>query len=178
MDKNDNIKDKKDSAKSNIDQNEIKQKLEENKEAKKNEVELLKTRVEECENKYKRALADYQNLEKRVSEERHEWIATASKQLILNLLPILDTLILTKKHISVQDEGLSLSLKQFLDTLKTEGVKKIEVLNKKFDPKLMQCIQTVEGEEDKVLEEVRPGYTLYGNILRVALVKVGKVSVK
>lgn len=138
------------------------------------EVEELKKRAEELDNKYKRALADYQNLEKRAREERNEWILRSNKDLLLHLLPVLDTLILAKKHIKVQDEGLDLSIRQFQDLLKREAVEKIEAVGKEFDPKLMQCVDTIEGEEGKILEEVCAGYMLHDQVLRVALVKVGK----
>lgn len=138
----------------------------------KKEVEELKQKVQELEEKYKRALADYQNLEKRVAEERKKWIRTASKELILRLLPVLDTLELGAKHI--QDEGLRLSVKQFLDVLKNEGVERIETKGRDFDPNTMECIDTVPGEENKIIQEIRAGFTLFGNVLRSVQVKVGK----
>ena len=79
----------------------------------------IEQKIEELDNKYKRALADYQNLEKRILEERRDWIKCSNKELILNLLPVLDTLIMVNNHI--KDEGLVLSLKQFWDILKKEG---------------------------------------------------------
>jgi molecular chaperone GrpE (heat shock protein) len=41
----------------------------------------------------------------------------------------------------------------------------------------MECITTEEGEENKVLEEIRAGFMLYDKVLRPAQVKVGKKSV-
>ena len=139
-------------------------------------IDELKKTIEELEDKYKRALADYQNLEKRVAEERKELIRRANKDLLLRFLPVLDTLMLAIKHIKTQDKGLSLSLKQFQDVLKGEGVEKIEVVGKQFDPNLMQCVETVTGEAGKVLDEIRPGYKLSNLLLRAALVKVGKTK--
>ncbi len=139
-----------------------------------NEEELteLKKRNEELEEQVKRVLADYQNLEKRAQGEREEIIQLANKQLLLHLLPALDTLMLTGKH--VQDEGLQLSVAQFQDALRQEGVEKIETVEKIFDPRLMECFETTEGEEGKVVEEIQTGYTLFGKVLRPARVKVGK----
>lgn len=136
------------------------------------EIEELKKKIEELDNKYKRALADYLNLEKRVEQEKRDWIIKANKQLILQLLPILDTLMLVKEH--VQDESLPLSIKQFLDILKSEGVQKIETIGQEFNPKTMQCVETVEGEEGKVMSEIRAGFLMQEEVLRVALVRVGK----
>jgi molecular chaperone GrpE len=124
------------------------------------------------ENQLKRALADYQNLEKRVSEEKSSWIKAANKALLLKLLPGLDSLILAEKH--TQDEGVKISIKHFLDILEQDGVKKIETEDKDFNPNFMEAVSTVVGEEGKVVEEVRSGYTLFDQVLRPAQVVVGK----
>lgn len=132
----------------------------------------LETRVGELENQVKRVLADYQNLEKRNREERVRWIETANKELILRLLPVLDTLSLASIH--SKDQGLSVSLQQFLNVLKDEGITKIETNGKQFDPITMECIATEPGEENKVLEELRAGFQQGDIIIRPAQVKVGK----
>lgn len=123
------------------------------------------------ENQLRRALADYQNLERRITEEKGAWIRLANKDLILKLLPVLDNLFLAQKHIS--DEGLSLSIKKFSDALSEEGVERIETDNKDFDPNTMECVSVVVGEENKVLEEVRPGFIMNETVLRPAQVLVG-----
>ena len=145
-----------------------------NKMSKKNEkqVEQDNKEFENLENQLKRALADYQNLEKRIGEEKNSWIKIANKNLLLKLLPGLDSLLLAEKH--TQDEGVKLSIKHFLDILENEGVKKIETVSKDFDPNLMEAIGTSNGEEGKVIEEVRTGYMLFDTILRPAQVIVGK----
>jgi len=130
--------------------------------------------LENLENQLKRALADYQNLEKRIAQEKSEWIKMANKDLILRLLPGLDSLILAKKH--TKDEGVIVSIKHFLDVLEAEGIKKIEAEGQEFDPKLMEVVTTKEGEDGKVVEELRAGYTLYGTVIRPAQVIVGKNS--
>src|SRR5690242_1421257 len=96
--------------------------------------------LQNVENQLKRALADYQNLEKRVAGEKSEWIRIANKDLLLRLLPGLDSLILAEKH--TKDDGVKLSIKHFLDILETEGVKKIETEGADFDPNLMEAVTT------------------------------------
>src|ERR1051326_5842694 len=66
------------------------------------ELEELHTKLEEAELKYRRALADYHNLQKRVSEEKQDWVRAANKELLLRLLPVLDTLEMAQKHINDQ----------------------------------------------------------------------------
>jgi molecular chaperone GrpE len=136
------------------------------------ELDELHHKLEDAESKYRRALADYHNLQKRVSEEKQDWVRSANKELLLRLLPVLDTLELAYKH--VNDQGLKVSINQFLDTLKAEGVTKIKTVGEEFDPHLMECVTTEEGEENKVLEELRAGYIMYDKVLRPAQVKVGK----
>lgn len=138
----------------------------------KEEIEKLHEKISSLEDQLKRVLADYQNLEKRAHREKHEWVKIANKELLLRLLPVLDTLFLAQNHI--KDQGIDLSIKQFLDILKFEGVEKIEAYGHEFNPKLMECVETLEGEKDKVMEEVTCGYTLNGEVLRAARVKVGK----
>ncbi|MDP2692975.1 MAG: nucleotide exchange factor GrpE, partial [bacterium] len=73
-----------------------------------------KEKIGELENQVKRTLADYRNLENRVQNERGEWILKANKQLLLNILPVLDTLMLVNKHSQGKDQNLNLSVQQFL----------------------------------------------------------------
>lgn len=129
--------------------------------------------IEQLESQLKRSLADYQNLEKRTAEERVSWIRKANKDLILRLLPILDTLILANAH--VQNEGLGLSIKQFLDILRNEGVEKIETVGQDFNPSTMEGVGTIEGEEGKVVQEVRLGFKYEDeSVIRPAQVLVGQ----
>lgn len=128
--------------------------------------------LKDIEGKYKRALADYQNLEKRVREERIQWIKTANKDIIIRILPIVDTLLLAQKH--SDEKTMTVVTQQFLDLLKSEGVIRIDTKDKKFDPKLMECITVIEGDDGKVLEELRAGFLLHDTVLRPAGVKVGK----
>ena len=130
--------------------------------------------LENLENQLKRALADYQNLEKRIHEEKSSWIKTANKELLLRLIPGLDSLILAEKH--TQDEGVKISIKHFLDILEQEGVRKIETKGKDFDPNLMEAVSATEGDDGKVLEELRAGYVLNGQTLRPAQVVVGSAK--
>ena len=140
----------------------------------------LQEKLEECEFKYKRALADYQNLEKRVRDERIEWIKTANRDLIFRMLPVLDTLMLAQHH--ANDKTIAVTIQQFLDVLKAEGVEKIKTEGEEFSPHVMEVISTEEVDpstgsgqlENKVLKETRSGYKIGDRVLRVAQVVVGK----
>ena len=132
-----------------------------------------KHNVEEWKNKYLRALADYQNLEKRFLEEKEEIIKSANFQLILKLLPFIDSV--DKGEIFIKDQGLKIAKENLLKTLKEIGLQEIEVLNHEFDPRLAEAIDMVTGDKDNIVVEVlRKGYQMNGRILRVAQVKVSK----
>jgi molecular chaperone GrpE len=146
------------------------------KESDKNETVHLKQEIEELENRVKRIFADYQNLEKRVAQEKRALILNSNRQLLLKLLPVLDTLMFALEH--TKDKGLELAIKQFTDTLTAEGVKNIETKDKMFDPKLMECVAVETGEEGKVVAEVMTGYMLNEEVLRPAMVKVGKKNIE
>lgn len=138
------------------------------------EIDNLKQQVEEFKNKYLRALADYQNLEKRVSDERFELIKMANKNLLIKILPFLDNL--EKAEIFIKDKGLKISKEHFLQILKEVGLEEINLLNKDFDPNLAEAIDIVPGIEDnKVVEVLRKGYMYEGKIIRVVQVKVSKI---
>jgi molecular chaperone GrpE len=169
--KNDNDKIKKEKEEEKVEKpNNESEKEPENKAEQ--EIEQLKQKVEDCENSYKRALADYQNLQKRVVEERQNWLKIANKELLMRLLPVLDTLILANQH--KETDELKVSINQFLAALKTEGVIRIDTIGKMFDPQFMEVVVSVEGEEGKVLDEVRAGFMIYERLLRPAQVKVGR----
>ena len=141
-------------------------------------LETLNKEIEEWKNKYLRALADYQNLEKRIQSERVNEIRFATKSLVVKLLPVID--VLEKAQEVLNDQGLTLALKQFSDVLRSEQVEKIEVLGKKFDPYLMECVEAVECDSQKeniVLEEITTGYLMHGKVIRIAQVKVGKKNI-
>lgn len=134
-------------------------------------IDELENQAQEFEERYKRALADYQNLEKRSRLEKSEWIKQASQNVILKLLPLLDTLELALKHEA--NQTLRVMQRQFVDILNQEGVEKIDTKDKKFDVNTMECLET-DQSGDEVIEEVRSGYNLNGSLLRPAQVKVGK----
>lgn len=136
----------------------------------------LEQKISELTNNWKRALADYQNLEKRVVEERQEWARLAARDVILKLLPAVDVFEQVQHHTS--DQGIDLALKKLFVVLTSEGLEKIATVDKQFDPTLMECLDVVEGEvENRVVEELRSGYTLHGVVIRPAQVKVGKKKI-
>ena len=128
--------------------------------------------IEELTSKWKRAVADYHNLEKRVREEKTEFVKFANAGLLDKLLEVLDDL--ERAEVHLKNKGLSLILSQFRSVLNTEGIREIKALKTKFDPETMDCVEMVIGPKNRVMEIVGKGYFLNNKVLRPAKVKVGK----
>jgi molecular chaperone GrpE len=140
-----------------------------------NTLQELRRQADEWKNKYIRALADYQNVEKHAKEKGEETRRYAEEQLIRKLMPVVDNLRTAREH--VKDEGLKLIYRQMTDVLSEIGLEEIDVAGHTFDPHVMECIEVVPGDEDTVVEVVLPGIRLRGKVLRVAKVKVGKKDI-
>ncbi len=124
------------------------------------------------EEQLKRALADYQNLKKRVESDKIEFTKYVLQDFLKKLLPAVDHLEAAQTHL--KDQGLGLVIQQLKIVLNDEGIKEIDVLNKPFDPKTAECIELTEGKKDEVVSVNQKGYLLFDKILRPARVKVGK----
>ncbi|MBU1104680.1 MAG: nucleotide exchange factor GrpE [Patescibacteria group bacterium] len=134
--------------------------------------EMEKSKVSEMETNWRRALADYKNLEKRVTEEKTEFAKYALSNFLRELLPILDNLEKAQEHL--KDEGLQLVITNFKELLKQEGVETIEAEGDNFDPRHHEAVELAKGEENKILKVLETGYKLRSRILRPAKVIVGK----
>jgi len=152
-----------------IDQTELER---ESHEACQREIADLKQQCEEKETKYRRVLADYQNLERQTQDDRARFAKLATELFVQQLIVPFDHLLMAAKHIN--DKGLELVIKQFSQLFESQGLKELEVLGKPFDATTMEAIDTRDGEIDKVLEVIQPGYELNGIVIRPAKVIVGK----
>jgi molecular chaperone GrpE len=135
----------------------------------------LSSRVAELEDRLKRSLADYANLEKRIESQRQFFVTLATTAMVTKMIEVLDDFNLTYQHL--QDAGLKIAIDKFMSVLKTEGVEEIDALNRKFDPETMECIEAVCGQDNLVISVKKPGYKLNGHVIRPAQVAVGKTNI-
>lgn len=90
----------------------------------------------------------------------------------MKFLSVYDSLDMLGKY--NPDQGLQLTIKQFGQVLKEEGLKEIDALGKDYDVNEMEAIELIEGEKDKVIEVITKGFYLKEKLLRPTRVKVGK----
>lgn len=128
----------------------------------------LEERVLELEENWKRALADYKNLERRVAEERLDFIKFANANLLIKLFHVYDSLKAGSKH---NKEIIEPIYKQMVSILESEGLKIIEINeNSEFDPAKMEVVEGSIG--DKIGEVVQDGFTLDGKVIRPVRVEL------
>ena len=154
-----------------------------------NKLAEIEKKCEEYLNNWKRAVADMSNYKKDEVARAGMLIKYAKEDVILNILPVLDSINLAESHIPEEirsnnwSQGFMQIKKQIEDFLKKEGIEEIKTMGDpsagsgqvKFDPVFMEAVEQVEGEESGIVaEELQKGYLIEGKLLRVAQVKVSK----
>jgi molecular chaperone GrpE len=142
--------------------------------------------VERLQERLLRLQAEFDNYKKRMAREKAEFLKFATEGVLLEFLPILDNLeraIASARAAAVNGEavvdGIDMIARLFRSTLEKAGVKPMEAAGKPFDPGLHQAVAQVEssdGRDNVVVEEIQKGYLLEGRVLRAAMVKVSRAS--
>lgn len=148
------------------------------------EVEKLKNELEAAEDKYVRKVAEFENFKRRTAKERIELIQTAGREVISDLLEILDDCDRAQKQLDDMEvipevkEGILLVFNKLRNTLYAKGLKPMEAFGKDFNPDLHEAITEIPATDPKmkgkVIDEVEKGYLLNDKIIRYAKVVVGK----
>ncbi|HWP95537.1 MAG TPA: nucleotide exchange factor GrpE [Syntrophomonadaceae bacterium] len=147
------------------------------------EQELDKAREESRQNydRYVRTLAEIENLRKRTTREREEYIKFAPVPLIKKILPIIDdleralTMSTSQQDYASLHKGVEMIVKSMHEIIKTEGVQAIDAAGKPFDPEFHEPLVLEESSEhpsNTVIDELQKGYIMHGRVLRPSLVKV------
>ena len=120
-----------------------------------------------------RALADYDNLVKRTEAEKAIWMSFAKKDLLVKLLPVVDSLETAQGHL--KDPGLDLVLAEVKKVFESEGIIEIDTKGE-FDANLHEAIDIKDGGKKNVIAEVlQKGYKFTsGEVIRHAKVRVYK----
>ncbi len=148
------------------------------------EIEKLRTELQESKDRYLRLAAEFDNFRRRTSKERLELIQTAGRDIISELLPVLDDCDRAEKQfgqateIGPYREGVTLIFHKLKQILQTRGLKEMESIGQEFNADLHEAITEIpapgEDSKGKVMDEVEKGYYLGEKIIRHAKVVVGK----
>ncbi len=165
-------------------QEEIKEEVE-NVEKEENELEKIKAELEEYKKAYAIKMADFQNFSKRKEKELQDFKEYAAKDIILKVLENLDNL--ERAQLATNDtnnmealiEGLNMSVNNFKEMLKHEGVEEIEAQDKIYDATEHHAITTISDKEkanNTVVFVSQKGYKLKGRVIRPSMVVINKIE--
>lgn len=130
-----------------------------------------------------RLKADFENFKKRAIKEQTEFLEVASRNLIQELLPVIDNLERALKaskesnDFEALSKGVEMVYAQLMDALKKAGVSEICPHGEEFDPCRHEAVMQVESKkhaDNTVVDVLQKGYLLRGRLLRPAAVKVSK----
>jgi len=147
------------------------------------EIDSLNQKNAELNDKFLRQVAEFDNFRRRNAKERVELIQTAGKDVITDLLVVLDDSERAQKQMETTDdvtqikEGVQLVFSKLRNTLSAKGLKPMESVGKEFNPDLHEAITEIPAGDEmkgKIVDEVQKGYYLNDKIIRHAKVVVGK----
>lgn len=147
------------------------------------ETEALKEQIAQLNDKYLRQAAEFDNFRRRTAKERVELIQTAGKDIITDLLDVLDDSDRALEQMAKTDdivlvrEGTQLVFSKFRNILTAKGLKPMNAEGTAFDPDLHEAVTEIDAGEEmqgKVVAEVQKGYYLGEKIIRHAKVVVGR----
>lgn len=154
--------------------------------AKKTSAELIedeKIKYAELNDKYLRLFSEFDNFRKRTIKERLELTKTASLDVIVSMLPIIDDFeramqaFEDTKEADELKEGINLIYNKFKSTLNSKGVECMESKGKEFDTDYHEALTQIPAPskdlKGKVVDVIEKGYTMNGKVIRFAKVVVG-----
>ena len=155
----------------------------ENKESQISDEDKLKAEATEWQNKYLRLYAEFDNFKRRTSKERLELLQIAGKDVISDLLTVLDDFERAQKSIETATdvvavkEGVTLVQHKLKGILNQKGLKEMESIGKEFDADLHEGITSIPAPsadlKGKVIDELEKGYLLNDKVIRFAKVIIG-----
>jgi len=165
---------------------EVEEKPEDEAEALKQELAELRKRNEDLLTRLKYMQADMENYRKRMDKELKDAGESLAKGLLARLLVVQDELDLAAKHAEEEGregdalkEGIAMVRRNLQTAMESVGLERIESVGKPFDPAFHEAVEKVQGDskvKDTVVEEIRPGFTFRGTLLRPSMVKVQLAS--
>ena len=148
-------------------------------------IALLEAELAQQKDKYRRMFADFDNAKRRHAREKQEWFSTAGKDVILDILPVVDDFERAMQMETseanadekLKSEGVQLIYQKLAGVLKKRGIEAIDAYGMPFDDALHEALTEIPADPEmkgKVVDVVEKGYTMNGKLIRHAKVVVGK----
>ena len=145
------------------------------------ELDRARTEVAEYRDHLQRLQAEFENYRKRMTRSQERLVEAEIQRFVQRLLEVVDefdlALIAAERQPDFEAfrKGVELVYAKLAETLRTEGLERIDAEGKAFDPLEHEAMmQTGDGDEGepKVAEVFRQGYRLRGTVIRPASVRV------
>lgn len=152
----------------------------ENREVISDEIKKLQDENIELKDKWQRALADYQNLERRTQTEISQRVSEKTNNLLLNFLNIYEDFLRAENSLSkdkINTDGIQAVIKNMESLLSENNIKPIEAIGEIFDPQIHEAVSMVEDDsldDGTITQEVSKGYISGKAILKPSKVIVSK----
>ena len=136
--------------------------------------------IKELNERLQRALADYQNLERRTQVEITQRVSDKTNNLLLNFINIYEDFIRAEDSLSKQNidtTGINAVRKNMENLLAENNIKSISAVGEIFDPEKHEAVSTVEDDsldDGTIIQEVTKGYITEKGILKPSKVIVSK----
>ena len=144
----------------------------------------LEDQVKEEKDKFLRLFAEFENYKRRTAKERIELFSTASEEVMVSLLPILDDFDRASAEIEKDNDneifkGVLLIKNKLFDSLKSKGLALIEVnkgdeFNADDHEAVTQIPAPSKKMEGKIIDVIEKGYRLGEKVIRYPKVVIGK----
>ena len=144
----------------------------------------LEDQVKEEKDKFLRLFAEFENYKRRTAKERIELFSTASEEVMISLLPILDDFDRASAEIEKDKDneifkGVLLIKNKLFDSLKSKGLALIEVnkgdgFNADNHEAVTQIPAPTKEMEGKIIDVIEKGYKLGEKVIRYPKVVIGK----
>jgi molecular chaperone GrpE len=145
------------------------------------DAEELRSQVAQMEQRWRRAVADFDNLRKRVARESAQHRDDERARVAAQWLPVLDNLELALQHAAADPSSIVSGVRavhdQALAVLAELGFPRRTDVNEPFDPSRHEAVAVLpdaEAEPGTILQVIRPGYGTDERLLRPAAVVVAK----
>jgi molecular chaperone GrpE len=144
------------------------------------EVAELKRQLAEQQDKMLRALAEADNVRRRLEKSAEDRVRYANESLLRDVIPVLDNFdraLAAAKGGSDGGlvQGVELIQRELLRVLERAGVVRYSAMGERFDPTRHEAVSRVVSDTappNTVILETAPGYLLHGRVLRAAMVAV------
>ena len=144
----------------------------------------LEDQLKEEKDKFLRLFAEFENYKRRTAKERIELFSTASEEVMVSLLPILDDFDRASAEIEKDNDneifkGVLLIKNKLFDSLKSKGLALIEVnkgdeFNADDHEAVTQIPAPSKKMEGKIIDVIEKGYKLGEKVIRYPKVVIGK----